>query len=78
MRDNPSIADQAVFTLGEIERMADGMDDNDPMRHTVRKMKRTAEQAITEGLRLAQEIADATRQMRLDAKVSNVKVRGAP
>lgn len=71
MRDNPSIADQAIFTLGEIERMADGMDDGDPMRHTVRKMKRTAEQAVIEGLRLAQEIADATRQMRLDAKVSS-------
>ena len=58
--------------------MVDGMDDNDPMRHTVRKMKRTAEQAVTEGLRLAQEIADATRQMRLDTKVSNVKLRGSP
>lgn len=52
--------------------MADGMDDNDPMRHTVRKMKRTAEQAVIEGLRLAQEISDTTRQMRLDAKAANV------
>lgn len=73
MRDNPSLADQAVFTLGEIERMADDIDDSDPMRHTVRKMKRTAEQAVIGGLQLAQEIADSTRQMRLDAKVSNIQ-----
>lgn len=73
MRDNPSIADQAVFTLGEIERMTDGMEENEQMRYTVRKMKRTAEKAVIEGLRLAQEIAEATRQMRLDANVSNVK-----
>jgi hypothetical protein len=68
MRENPSIADQMVFTLSEINRMTDEMDDNDPMRHTVRKMKRTAEQSVMDGLRLAQEIVDATRQMRLDAK----------
>ena len=68
MKDNPIIADQVVFTLGEIERMADGMNDDDPMRHAVRKMKQAAEQAITAGLRVAQDISDATRIMRRDAK----------
>lgn len=68
MAEKRSLADQAIFTLGEITRIADDMDDNDPMRHTVRKLKRTAEQAVSDGLQLAQEIVDATRQMRVDAK----------
>ena len=66
------------YIMSEMRDVLDGMDDNDPMRHTVRKMKRTAEQAVIDGLRLAQEIADATRQMRIDAKVSNVELTSPP
>lgn len=66
MRENPSLADQAVFVLGEIDRIADGMLNDDPMRHVVRGMKRAAERAIENGLRLAQEIVDNSKNLRKD------------
>lgn len=40
MKDNPSITDQAIFTLGEIERMCDGIDDNNPYASQVPHKKR--------------------------------------
>ena len=71
MRDNPSIADQAVYTLGEIERIAVGLPHDDKMRHTLRKMKRAAEQAVLNGLGTAQDIVDSANMMISDMATPN-------
>lgn len=68
MGNQRSLADNTVHTLGEIQRMLDDVDNEDPMRHTLREMKRHAEKAVSDGITLAQDICNTARQLKRDIK----------
>ncbi len=62
--ENKSLADQAVAALAAVRAMDVGMDMSHPERHTVRDMKRAAEDALAfafrQALMLAHTAADVT------------------
>lgn len=66
---NPSLADNMVHTLGEIQRILDDVDNENPARHTLRTLKCLAEKSITDGIELAQQITDTANQLKRDTKV---------
>ena len=59
-----SIADIAVSTLAGIKAIGDGISNDDPERHAIRAMKRAAEQAVLNGLQIADDIIRAARDVR--------------
>ncbi len=61
--DRISLAERAVVTLSEVDRICIGMNTDDPRRYAIHKMKRAAEKAIEEGFIVAAEIADAAREV---------------
>ena len=52
-----SLADCAVSAISDVLAIGENMDDEHPMRHAVRNMKRTAEQIIADAMRQATELA---------------------
>lgn len=54
---NESLADRAVDALAEVRAIGENMDNEHSMRHTVRSMKRVAEQILSDAMRQATEIA---------------------
>lgn len=60
----PSLADTAIDTLAEIRQIDSNLDPDAPERLVIREMKRAAEQAVAEGLRLAANIARSAREVR--------------
>lgn len=52
-----SLADCAVSALAEVRAMGENLDNEHPMRHAVRNMKRMAEQIMTDSMRQATELA---------------------
>ena len=57
MAENMSLADQAVAALAAVRAMDEGMDLNHPERHTVRNLKRAAEEVLGNAFRTAQTLA---------------------
>lgn len=53
----PSLADSAVDTIAAVRAMGEGLPLEAPERHTVRNMKRVAEDIIGNALRQARDIA---------------------
>jgi hypothetical protein len=64
MSGQRSIADMAVDTLAAIQRMDKDIGLDNPERHAIREMKRAAELAVTEGLRVAMAIVHAADSVR--------------
>lgn len=57
-----SLADDVVIALAEVRAIGENMDNEHPMRHAVRSMKRTAEDIIGNAMRQATDLAyQATR-----------------
>ena len=52
-----SLADQAVATLAAVAAMDAGMDMSHPERHSIRTLRRMAEERLSQAFREAQEIA---------------------
>lgn len=57
MADSKSLADEAVAALAAVRAMDEGMDLNHPERHTVRNLKRAAEEVLANAFRTAQTLA---------------------
>jgi hypothetical protein len=58
MTENKSLADQAVEALAMVKAMDEGkMTLDNPERHTVRNLKRSAEALLAEAFRQAQTLA---------------------
>jgi hypothetical protein len=68
VRQDQSLADQAVEALSAVSRMCDGVGTEAVERHMIRSMKRTAEQAIEAGLRIALDLAYQAEQLQKDLK----------
>jgi hypothetical protein len=52
-----SLADRAVHALALVAAMGENLSNDDPERHIVRNMKRTAEQAMSNAFQLASDLA---------------------
>lgn len=59
----PSLADCAVSALAEVRAMGDNMENDHPMRHAVRSMKRIAEQILSDAMRQAVDLAYQSKQL---------------
>jgi hypothetical protein len=64
MVQNMSLAEQAVQALAMVKAMDEGLDMEHPERHSVRSMKRVAEQLIAAGLRHAIDLAWQAQDLR--------------
>lgn len=59
-----SLADRFVYVANEVARMDDDVDNENPHRYPLRKMKQTAEKILREALEQAQQIADTARVLK--------------
>lgn len=57
-----TLAEQAVDTLAEIKRMDFNVNSDSPERYAIHLMKQAAEEAVSNGLRLAMQIVWAAKQ----------------
>lgn len=57
MSNTQSLADCAVSALAEVRAIGETLDNEHPMRHTVRNMKRMAEQIMSDAMRQATELS---------------------
>lgn len=61
-----SLADDMVTAMSEVKRTGVSMDDEHPMRHVIRSMKRTAEQILADAALRATDLAYQTVQLERD------------
>jgi hypothetical protein len=64
MATTESLADQFVRVTAEIVRMEDDVDNDNPHRYPLRKMKQTAELILRNALDAAQQVADTARVLK--------------
>ena len=53
-----SLADRFVFVMGEIQKIDDGVDNDNPHRYPLPQMRQTAEKILMDALKTASEVAD--------------------
>ena len=63
MSNSNSLADDCVIALSEPSRMSDLINNEHPMRHTVRSMRETARQITSDASRQATNIAYQAQQL---------------
>lgn len=59
-----SIADRFVYVMNQIQTMDDDVDNDNPHRYPLLKMKQTAEKILSEALTTAQEVVDTARVLK--------------
>lgn len=59
-----SLADRFVYVANEIARMEDDVNNENPHRYPLRKMKQTAEKILREAMDQAQQIVDTARVLK--------------
>ena len=59
-----SLADRFVYVANEIARMEDDVDNDNPHRYPLRKMKQTAVKILFDALDQAHQIADTARVLK--------------
>lgn len=64
MNQRQSLADQAVTALAAIAAMDEDLSNEHAERHIIRGMKRAAEAALENGLRVAQDLAWVARDVK--------------
>ena len=72
-----SLADRFVFVANEIRKIDEYVDNDNPHRYTLRKMRQTAEKILFEALTTANEVADTARILK-DEMRSNAEVTSRP
>lgn len=63
-----SIADRFVFVANEIRKIDEDVDNDNPHRYPLRKMRHTAEKALLDALVTANDIADTARILKDELK----------
>jgi hypothetical protein len=61
-----SLSDDAISALSEVKQIGEKLDDEHPMRHAARSMKRQAETILSNAFRLATELAYLAEQVAKD------------
>lgn len=64
MTVTPSINDRAIEALSMVAQMGDGMSNDDPDRHIIRNLKRSAEKALDQAFILATDLAYQAQDVR--------------
>jgi hypothetical protein len=59
-----SLADRFVYVANEIRKIDEDVDNNNPHRYPLRKMRQTAEKVLLEAMATANEIADTARVLK--------------
>ena len=59
-----SIADRFVYVMSQIQTMDDDVDNGNPHRYPLRKMKQTAEKILYEALTTAQDVVETARVLK--------------
>jgi hypothetical protein len=59
-----SLADRFVFVANEIRKIDEDVDNENPHRYPLRKMRQTAEKLLHEALTTANDIADTARVLK--------------
>lgn len=63
-----SLADRFVFVANEIAKIDDDVDNTNPHRYPLRKMKQMAEKVLFDALTSANDIADTARILKQELK----------
>lgn len=71
-----SLADRFVYVANEISRLDDDVDNDNPHRYPLRKMKMTAEKILFEALTTASEICDTAKVLKQE--LSALDARNQP
>lgn len=58
-----SLSDDVIDALSKVRQIGENLDDEHPMRHAVRNMKRSAETTITDAMRQATDISYQAAQL---------------
>lgn len=61
-----SLADRFVYVANEIARMDGGVDNENPHRYSLRKMKQVAEKILLDALDQAQQVAETASVLKED------------
>lgn len=56
-----SIADRFVYVMNEVRKIDEDVDNDNPHRYPLRKMKQTANKILVDALTAANEVADTAR-----------------
>lgn len=59
-----SISDRFVYVMSQIQTMDDDVDNDNPHRYPLRKMKQTAEKILYDALTTAQEVVETARVLK--------------
>lgn len=71
-----SIADRFVYVMSQIQTMVDDVDNENPHRYPLRKMKLTAEKILCEALTTAQDVVETARVLKQE--VHEMDARNQP
>jgi len=71
-----SLADRFIYVANEISRMDDGLDNDNPHRYPLRKMKQTAEKILFEAMTTAQEITETAKVLKKE--IADLDARNQP
>lgn len=58
-----SLSDDAITALSAVRQVGENLDDDHPMRHVVRNMKRSAETILGDAIRQATDLAYQAAQL---------------
>lgn len=58
-----SLSDDAIVALSDVRRIGENLDDEHPMRHAVRNLKRSAETLISDAMRQATDLSYQAAQL---------------
>ena len=59
-----SISDRFVYVMSQIQTMDDDVDNDNPHRYPLRKMKQTAQKILYDALTTAQEVVETARVLK--------------
>ena len=71
-----SIADRFVFVANEIRKIDEDVDNDNPHRYPLRKMRQTAEKILLDALVSANEVADTAKILK--QQIVNLDARNQP
>jgi hypothetical protein len=73
MNHPDSLADRAIKALSAVDRMDEGVTNENDERHHIRTLKRLAEQQLAEAFHQARELAYLAEEIRKNAAASRQK-----
>lgn len=73
---NWSIADRFVYVMNEVRKIDEDVNNDNPHRYPLRKMKQTADKILFDALTAANEVAETARVLK--EQIFNLDARNRP